>query len=267
MECLQSIIIGHWESDVWIETIAMPAMSRVFTVPTAEGEEVTLTLHEPSLTADNLGMKTWVSSYLLSRRLHTVLDTELHPVLSASTTPDTKSKLRALELGAGTGLVGLAFAALHGKSATIHLTDLPGIVPNLAHNAELNVEQLKRTDATVTTGVLDWSVVPDPLPTPGEQYDIILAADSLYSPSHPGLLANAVTHWLSRDPNARLVLEMPLRDAYLPQIEDLRQRLGKLGLAVVEEGEETGYDDWESADGGALEVRCWWSVWGWSETR
>ena len=263
MEC-QSVIIGHWESDVWIETIAMPAMSRVFTVPTAEGEDVTLTLHEPSLTADNLGMKTWLSSYLLSRRLDTVIDTESQ---RTSTTPNTKNKLRALELGAGTGLVGLSFAALHGKSATIHLTDLPEIVPNLAHNAELNVEQLKRTEATVTTGILDWSIVPDPHPTPEEQYDIILAADSLYSPSHPELLANAITHWLSRDPNARVVLEMPLRDAYLPQVQDLRQRFGKLGLAAVEEGEETGYDDWESADGGALEVRCWWSVWGWSKTR
>jgi hypothetical protein len=39
----------------------------------------------------------------------------------------------------------------------------------------------------------------------------------------------------------------------------------QLGLAVVEEGEEVGYDDWEGADGGALEVRCWWSIWGWSE--
>jgi len=145
----------------------------------------------------------------------------------------------------------------------IHLTDLPAIVPNLAHNASLNVELLNSTGATVTTGILDWSVVPDPLPTPEEQYDIILAADSLYSSGHPELLVNAINHWLSRGPNARVVLEMPLRDAYLPQVEELRQRLGKLGLAVVEEGEETGYDDWETADGSAVAVRCWWSVWGW----
>jgi hypothetical protein len=41
--------------------------------------------------------------------------------------------------------------------------------------------------------------------------------------------------------------------------------MGELGLVVVEEGEEIGYDDWESADGGALAVKCWWSIWGWSE--
>lgn len=240
-------------------------MSRLFSVPTAGEEELNLTLHEPSLTSDNLGMKTWVSSYLLSRRLLTVLDTAPRLVPSTSTTPGTEGQIRALELGAGTGLVGLSFAALRGKSAAIHLTDLPLIVPNLAYNVSLNVELLNKTGATVTTGVLDWSVSPNPAPTPEQQYDIILAADSLYSPVHPQLLSNAITHWISRGANARVVLEMPLRDAYLPQVDELRQRLGFLGLGVVEEGEETGYDDWETADGDALAVRCWWSVWGWRE--
>ena len=252
----------------------MPAMSRVFSIPSTtsdglEGEEFTLTLHEPSLTADNLGMKTWVSSYLLSRRLHNLLDSTPNLVPTTSTTPQPRpynnKTLRALELGAGTGLVGLSFAALRGSSATIHLTDLPDIVPNLAHNAALNVELLNRTGGVVTTGVLDWTDTPDPLPTAQEQYDVILAADPLYSPSHPKLLVDTITHWLSRGLDARVVLEMPLRDAYLPQVQELRDRMGRLGLAVVDEGEEIGYDDWESADGGALEVKCWWSVWGWSE--
>lgn len=247
----------------------MPAMSRVFAVPTSCGQEYTLTLHEPSLTSDNLGMKTWVSSYLLSQRLNSLLEST--PQLVPSTadtptpTPDSDRTLRALELGAGTGLVGLSFAALRGKSANIHLTDLPEIVPNLSHNAALNVELLNKTAATVTTGVLDWSASPETPPTAEQQYDLILAADPLYSPEHPRLLVDTIAVWLSRGLDARVVLEMPLRDAYLPQVQDLRQRMDKLGLAVVEEGEETGYDDWETADGGAVVVRCWWSVWGWSE--
>ncbi|KAL4934524.1 S-adenosylmethionine-dependent methyltransferase [Aspergillus undulatus] len=236
---------------------AMPAMSRVFAVPTSWGEEYTLTLHEPSLTADNLGMKTWVSSYLLSQRLHSLLEPAPQLVPFSTTTPtrDPDRKLRALELGAGTGLVGLSFAALRGTSAKIHLTDLPEIVPNLSHNAALNVELLNRTSATVTTGVLDWSLAPETPPAVEEQYDIILAADPLYSPEHPRLLADTIAVWLSRGLDARVVLEMPLRDAYLPQVQDLRQRMGKVGLAVVEEGEETGYDDWETADGGAVAVK------------
>lgn len=242
-------------------------MSRIFSIPNSSGEEHTLTLHEPSLTSDNLGMKTWVSSYLLSRRLHKMLESQPELVPTSSTEPSTPNdkQLRALELGSGTGLVGLSFAALKGKSATIHLTDLPEIVPNLAHNASLNVELMKTTEASVTTGVLDWSVTPNPLPTAEERYDVILAADPLYSPLHPKLLVDTIAPWLSRGLDARVVTEMPLRDAYLPQVAEFQQRMLDLGLAVVEEGEEIGYDDWESASGEALAVKCWWSVWGWSE--
>lgn len=240
-------------------------MSRAFTVPDLSGEELTLTLHEPSLTADNLGMKTWVSSYLLSQRLHSILDSTPPLVPSTATTPKIDRTLRALELGSGTGLVGLAFAAIRGESASVHLTDLPVIVPNLAHNAALNVELLTKSNAQVTTGVLDWSVDPEPLPTSEETYDLILAADPLYSPKHPKWLVDTIGHWLSRGLDARVVVEMPLRDAYLPQVQEFRQRMTNIGLAVVAEGEEIGYDDWETADGGALAVRCWWSTWGWSE--
>ncbi|KAJ5167445.1 uncharacterized protein N7482_006226 [Penicillium canariense] len=248
---------------------AMPAMSRIFNIPTSSGEDYTLTLHEPSLTADNLGMKTWVSSYLLSRRLHELLESppELVPVGSTdrSTTSSRNKPVRALELGSGTGLVGLSFAALKGRGATVHLTDLPEIVPNLAHNTALNVELLNKTGATVTTGVLDWSETPTPPPAAEERFDVILAADPLYSPNHPKWLVDTIAPWLSKGLNARVVAEMPLRDAYLPQVHEFRQRMTDLGLAVVEEGEETGYDDWESADGNALAVKCWWSIWGWSE--
>ncbi|KAF7713603.1 Nicotinamide N-methyltransferase-like protein [Penicillium ucsense] len=244
---------------------AMPAMSRVFSIPTATGEDLTLTLHEPSLTEDNLGMKTWVSSYLLSRRLHSLYTSPPSLVSSEPAEPSSKTRTKALELGSGTGLVGLSFAALMGESAVVHLTDLSEIVPNLAHNVALNVELLSSAKADVTTGLLDWSVKPDPLPAAEERYDVILAADPLYSPKHPKWLVDTIESWLSKRLEARVVAEMPLRDAYLPQVQEFRQRMTDMGLTVVDEGEEVGYDDWESSEGDALAVKCWWSVWGWSE--
>lgn len=246
----------------------MPAMSRIFNIPASSGEDHTLTLHEPSLTSDNLGMKTWVSSYLLARRLHKIFESPPELVPIGTTSPvvvpsKRESPLRGLELGAGTGLVGLAFAALSGKSATVHLTDLPEIVPNLAHNTALNIELLQRVDSRVTTGVLDWSVAPSPLPTAEDQYDVILAADPLYSPSHPEWLVQTIGFWLSRKKSARVVIEMPLRGPYLPQVREFRQRMTTLGLSPIDQGEEIGYDDWEGADGDVLEVKCWWSIWAW----
>lgn len=243
---------------------AMPALSRAFTILTSSRESFTLTLHEPTLTSDNLGTKTWVSSYLLSRRLHSLL--EATPKLVSPTAADQRERSlqRVLELGAGTGLVGLSFAALR-PSASVHLTDLPEIVPNLAYNVTLNAELLSNAQATVTTGVLDWSVPSDPLPVKNEKYDIILAADPLYSSEHPKWLVETIDCWLSRKLDSRVIVEMPLRDAYLPQVQEFRHRMIDIGLVAIENGQEVGHDDWENADGEPLEVICWWSVWAWSE--
>lgn len=247
----------------------MPAMSRIFEIPTSSGENHTLTLHEPSLTSDNLGMKTWVSSFLLARRLHSIFESPPALVEKGISAPAVvtgkDSSIRALELGAGTGLVGIAFAALAGSSATVHLTDLPDIVPNLAHNTALNIELLGGAESKVTTGVLDWSVAPTPIPAEEDRFEVVLAADPLYSPSHPGWLVQTIGFWLSRKKDARVIVEMPLRGPYLPQVQEFRQRMADLGLAPVDEGEEIGYDDWEGADGDVLEVKCWWSIWGWQK--
>ncbi|KKZ61560.1 hypothetical protein EMCG_00543 [[Emmonsia] crescens] len=240
---------------------AMPAISRAFTIPMAQHTNFQLTLHEPSLTSDNLGMKTWVSSYLLAKRLHTIL---IPPSSLIPSRYKNNRPLRALELGAGTGLVGLSFAALWGSAASIHLTDLDAIVPNLAHNVEQNEELLSKAGASVSIGVLDWSLETNPRPVPAEdeRCDIILAADPLYSPDHPRWLVQTIQRWLYPDTESRVVVEMPLRDAYLPQVEDFRRRMEAAGLGVLMEGEEIGFDDWEGRDGEALEVRCWWAVWG-----
>lgn len=205
-------------------------------------------------------MKTWVSSFLLAKRLSTLR--KQSPTLLPSISANNR-RLRALELGAGTGLVGISFASLWESAASVHLTDLPEIVPNLAHNVSLNESLLLETGSSLSTGVLDWSIQTDKLVEEHEKYDIILAADPLYSPDHPRWLAQTVQRWLSTNRNSRLVLEMPLRDAYLTQVSELRKRLRRFGLAVLEEGEEIGHDDWESKDGSPLEVRCWWSVWAW----
>ncbi|OJD19597.1 hypothetical protein AJ78_00454 [Emergomyces pasteurianus Ep9510] len=242
---------------------AMPSISRVFSIPMTQHTNFKLTLHEPSLTSDNLGMKTWVSSYLLAKRLYTFL---IPPSSLVPSRYKNNRPLRALELGAGTGLVGLSFAALWGSAASIHLTDLNAIVPNLAHNVELNEELLSKTGASVSTGVLDWSLETDPRPAPAEdeRCDVILAADPLYSPDHPLWLVQTIQRWLCQDTESRVVVEMPLRDAYLPQVTDFRRRMRAAGLGVLMEGEEIGFDDWEGSDGEALEVRCWWAVWGWN---
>jgi predicted nicotinamide N-methyase len=243
---------------------AMGALSRKFRIPAPSGT-FELTIHEPALTGDDLGLKTWAASYLLAKRLHTFGIVQLG-----------EARPQVLELGSGTGLVGLAMAAL---GAHVVLTDLPSIHQNLARNAYANAEVVQRNGGSTRTGTLDWSqpsscvLFPEgttSVDTGGEtlttRFPWILASDSLYSSEHPHMLVNTIEAWLSEDKNARVIVDFPYRDAYLPEIAKFREEMSRLGLQVLEEGEENGYDDWGLSagnDGGddRAVVTCWWSCW------
>ncbi|KAL5380229.1 hypothetical protein PMIN06_008108 [Paraphaeosphaeria minitans] len=238
-------------------------LTRRFTIPTSEGS-FELNIHEPALTGDDLGLKTWAASYLLAKRLHMfhLIPQEQH------------NKASVLELGSGTGLVGLAMA---GLGADVVLTDLPSIYHNLSRNAEANSSVLEQKGGSVRTGVLDWTnprsctLFPKGVTDTNsdgevlsEKFPLILAADSLYSPDHPQMLVDSIAAWLSEEPSARVIVEFPYRDAYLPEIANFRDRMSRIGLRILNEGEEKGYDDWGDAgrdDDDAL-VTCWWSCWG-----
>ncbi|RMZ85306.1 hypothetical protein DV738_g117, partial [Chaetothyriales sp. CBS 135597] len=178
---------------------AAPSQTRSFRV----NETLVIQLHEPSLTGDNLGLKTWASSLLLARRLTT---------LKAEVACD---KGRVLELGAGTGLVGISAACLWG--ASVVLTDLPDIVPNLAKNVSLNSDLILASGGEADTRVLDWSDESTMPQHESEKYHTIIAADPIYSPEHPYLLVNAIMSSLATDQCSRVVIEFPLREHYKPE--------------------------------------------------
>lgn len=127
----------------------MPAMTRTWSIPSRSGQPLSLALHEPPLTGDRVGFKTWASSFLLAKQLEAMKDEYL------SHLRDSTSALEVLELGSGTGLVGLATAALWNCHVT--LTDLPEIVPNLRVNVEANQEEVKKRGGHLRAEVLDWA--------------------------------------------------------------------------------------------------------------
>lgn len=218
---------------------------------------VELSIHEPALTADNLGFKTWASSFLLAQRL-----TNLQ-----STLPELSEEDAVLELGAGTGLVGMAAAVVFRKH--VILTDLPDIVPNLERNVRANAAHITASGGVMSTAVLDWSTpqdftLCDDSALKAHSFPLIFAADPIYSAEHPTLLVNAISHHLSKAPEARVVIELPLRDAFAAERQDLRDRMAKLGFIIIDQGEEIGHDDWSSGKSDEpAEVKCWWSVWAW----
>ena len=235
---------------------AQPTITRTFEIPSLSPctPPIRISLREPSLTADNLGHKTWLASYLLARRL---------PSLKSLPVPHNPSTnpLRILELGSGTGLLGIAAAALY-PDAKARLTDLQAIVPNLKVNIDAN-RALFRGNNVPEIGVLDWSLTSSERCS--ESYNLILASDPLYSPSHPAWLCNTIRRYLDVHLTSRVVVELPLRKAYVPEVEEFKKRMGGGDLVLLDSGEELSSEDWGDYRGhGRLEVRCWWGVWGWT---
>lgn len=158
-------------------------------------ENTTFNLHEPGLTADNLGLKTWGSSLVLSKRL--------------KRQPELIRGMHLIELGAGTGLCGFTAASMGAK---VHLTDLPEIVPNIEKNIEANKALF--TEAVPTASVLDWT---KPLSEDLPEFDAVLVSDPVYSEHAPMFLSKTVNDLGC----PKLLLQLPLR----PKFESLRSSL------------------------------------------
>jgi predicted nicotinamide N-methyase len=186
-----------------------------------------------------------------------------------------------LELGSGTGLVGLALAR-RVPSAEIHLTDLPIIVSNLAANVERNFPLTSGSSlastarhASIHVFTIDWDAMPSSPETPvcertkrsvdnarPAAYDLVIAADVLYGKEHPPLVARAAAHFLKRDGQARVVVEVPIRERAGGLVEMLKEEMKARGLQLRNEGQEEGWEEMGSEEG---RVRCWWAVWEWGD--
>ncbi len=227
----------------------MPAITRSFKIKSSNEneEDLEISLHEPTLTGDDLGLKTWGSAYLMSQKLRAIASSHL----SHLSAPHT------LELGSGTGLAGLTAAALWQTDVT--LTDLPQIVPNLEMNVESNRWLIEKRGGSADVEELDWDQ--EFLCGQGE-YDVVLAVDPLYSTAHPALLANAIEGNLKDDsPSARVLVGYPLRDEATKNMgKELLERMEGYGFEEVARGDEYGFDDWE-ANGERVEVQTRWVIW------
>lgn len=240
----------------------MKAIDRTFEIPTNDGF-IDIMLHEPTLTSDNLGLKTWAASYLLAKRL------------SKLNLPESITHSTALELGSGTGLVGMAAAAVLGMY--VYLTDLPEIRPNLARNVENNIDIICQNGGKATTGILDWTAPDNLLLAQADgsfstkniigRVPFIIAADTIYSMEHPVMLVNVIKLSLAKSSDARVVFELPRRQGFEKELELLIKEMGDAGLVMLEQDEEVGYDDWGSVDDEKGEIRCWFSVWAWNDDR
>jgi hypothetical protein len=110
-----------------------------------------LVIREPPITGDCLGFKTWGSSYLLAFHLPRLASTSLFGMFDESL---GQPRPQVLELGSGTGLLGMAAAALW--RAPVCLSDLPDIVSNLRANLAANRSLVESFGGSLDAGALTW---------------------------------------------------------------------------------------------------------------
>ena len=95
----------------------------------------------------------------------------------SSTLIGHRRPLNILELGSGTGLVGIAAAATLGANVTV--TDLPHVIPNLQFNADANASVLNLNGGAVHVAPLSWGEADD-VELIGRDFDLVLASDVVY---------------------------------------------------------------------------------------
>lgn len=110
-----------------------------------------LVIREPAMTGDGLGLKTWGSSYRLAQMLPNFATTSLSHLLSAR---QDGSAVSVLELGSGTGLLGLAAAAIW--KTEVVLSDMVPIMPNLRFNVTENRRTIEGLGGYLSAGPLTW---------------------------------------------------------------------------------------------------------------
>ncbi|BFZ57448.1 hypothetical protein PYCC9005_004500 [Savitreella phatthalungensis] len=197
-----------------------------------------LTLREPGLQGDALGLKTWLTSFLLAR--------ELPEIFSRSR--DVREDTRICELGAGTGLVGMAIARYFPNLATpILLTDyIDEILLNLRHNATHN-------QISCTVAHLDWE---DPIGSVIEgKFDLLVASDCIYTHDQPTLLLSAIDA-LAHDHTAILVA-YPLRRGNDDIVDQFNRQARAAGWQITDHGQMMGYEDFAEQQ---TQTTCIWQI-------
>lgn len=88
--------------------------------------------------------------------------------------------VRVIELGAGTGYLGLVLAL---SGAKVLLTDVPDQIGLLESNVESNIAHLERAGGSVRVASLDWGMAPsDDVIT--KTFDVVVGSECLYEDEH-----------------------------------------------------------------------------------
>ncbi|KAJ3237319.1 hypothetical protein HDU81_009655 [Chytriomyces hyalinus] len=167
-------------------------------------ENLTVEIKELSFEEAALGWQTWVAGVVFAHLL-------ARGVIAVGTDP-------ILELGCGTGIVGIVAAKMGAKR--LFMTDY---MPAIQENAQFNVDS-NECQHVASVHSLDWSWIAENTPIPTDcatllphlldsdsSFDVIYGADICYELIHGRLVPPVCARFLSQSPNARIYFVTGLR--------------------------------------------------------
>ncbi|KAI5477972.1 S-adenosylmethionine-dependent methyltransferase [Pseudohyphozyma bogoriensis] len=237
------------------ETSESGALTRLVNLPTAS-DELSIKLHDalpPAEDPTSVGLQSWGASIILARLMAS--DPSSFGIGCGGGGVGGRRR-RVLELGAGTGLLSIAWGKLgereHAEGDEIVATDFHAdVLDNLRKNVAANFP----SPSPVSVAKLDWSALHSSLlfansthtttstpsgtlstptrrtslsvsiPPPfNVRFDTIIAADVVYTVDHAVWLKSCVSQLLSRpspslpssSPHPRFHLLLPLREHHAP---------------------------------------------------
>lgn len=216
-------------AELWEREVAAEIQVPIRTADSEKEEETVISIAqdwEGSVTAHGIHSTVWEAGFVLQEYLQQLaLRTAPRSLLQGK---------RVLEIGAGTGLVGLVCSIL---GAHVTMTDLPVALPLLHKNVEsvsAQLASLGREMTGPTIRPLDWTV---PISEQGihvGDFDLVIGADVIYNPELFPHLARTIRGILA-SPRQTLWLANRLRGVEREFFSCLQAQ-----AATTEEGEKQG---------------------------
>ncbi|KAI3726489.1 hypothetical protein L1987_66286 [Smallanthus sonchifolius] len=129
------------------------------------------------LPSQGLSFQLWPAATTFVKLLDSYQPSNTDSFSAAVTNVKIRPPLRILELGSGTGVVGIAASAILGADVTV--TDLPHVLPNLVFNADANSSVVAPRGGQVHVAALSWGKLEE-METIGRDYDLIIGSDVVY---------------------------------------------------------------------------------------
>ncbi|KAI0452315.1 hypothetical protein F5B21DRAFT_344548 [Xylaria acuta] len=146
----------------------------------------------------DVGLQSWGAAFIFTELMCAT------PARLNFTNSSLGSAPRIIELGAGTGLVGIALGKILSRLGvlmpTIIATDFhPTVLANLQANIVKNFPNPSREKSpSIHAAPLDWET-PDLSPPLDEQGDVLVATDVIYDPEHAVWLRDCAARMLKPD--------------------------------------------------------------------